>query len=350
MSGDLKYAISLIKSGDKEAGKEELLKILQDDEKNDKAWVWMSAVVDTDELRLDCLEEALAINPDNAAALKGVEKLREKLGKTGVPPPPLQEPEDDWSTPLVDPLPALQTPPAAVKETFSYDSYAPPPAIEPSAKSKTPAKGKHHVLNHSPFLTIWYMPRPTLRAILLTDPDKYVLLLAALPGLIGGVIGALITPAPPTVKMITLLFSFIFGPVMGIVVLYIWGALFSWLGFFLGGKGTAQEVRAAFAWGYVPQIVLVLPLAGLQLLAISSFMPQMAAGMEPSSTLAAFSGLLSCLLLPASIYAFIIMLQCLGEAHQFSAWRAWGTLLLPSLLFGCAICFASFVSGLGMAY
>ncbi|MFO7683880.1 MAG: Yip1 family protein [Chloroflexota bacterium] len=350
MSGDLKYAISLIKSGDKEAGKEELLKILQEDEKNDRAWVWMSAVVETDELRLDCLEEALAINPDNAAALKGVEKLREKLGKTAVPLPAPQndDHDDDWSTPYVEPLPIIQPTRAPVQETYSYDKFAPP--LEPAAPKKDPAKHKHHVLNHSPFLTIWYMPRPTLRAILLTDPGKYVLLLAALPGLIGGVIGALITPAPSAVKMITLLFSFIFGPVMGIVVLYIWGALFSWLGFFLGGKGTAQEVRAAFAWGYVPQIVLVLPLAGLQLLAFSSFMPRMAAGMEPSSALVAFSGLLSCLLLPASIYAFIIMLQCLGEAHQFSAWRAWGTLLLPSLLFGCAICFASFVSGLGMAY
>lgn len=81
----LKEATAVIRQGDKDAGKEMLLNILHDDPKNDMAWVWMSAVVDTDELRLECLEEALQLNPDNWMAQKGIAKLRKNgVGKTAV--------------------------------------------------------------------------------------------------------------------------------------------------------------------------------------------------------------------------------------------------------------------------
>ncbi len=80
----LKEATAVIRSGDKEAGKELLLDILQDNPENDIAWVWMSAVVDTDDLRLECLEEALKYNPDNRMAQKGVAKLKKKVQETAV--------------------------------------------------------------------------------------------------------------------------------------------------------------------------------------------------------------------------------------------------------------------------
>ena len=64
-----------------------LLDILQDDPENDMAWVWMSAVMETDDLRLECLEEALRFNPDNQMAQQGIAKLRAKgAGKTAVTP------------------------------------------------------------------------------------------------------------------------------------------------------------------------------------------------------------------------------------------------------------------------
>ena len=81
MSGDLQNAISLIKSGHKEEAKSILIQILEEDNQNEKAWIWMSAVVDTDEMRLECLEEVLRINPGNQVAQKGAAKLRESLPK-----------------------------------------------------------------------------------------------------------------------------------------------------------------------------------------------------------------------------------------------------------------------------
>jgi hypothetical protein len=79
----LQETTAVIRKGDKETGKELLLDILNHDPENDTGWVWMSAVVDTDELRLECLQEALKYNPDNQMAQKGVAKLRENgVGET----------------------------------------------------------------------------------------------------------------------------------------------------------------------------------------------------------------------------------------------------------------------------
>ncbi len=75
---DLEQAIALIKSGEKADGQQLLIEVLKTDPKNDAAWVWMSAVVDTDDMRRECLEEALKFNPSNRAAALGLEKLRQK--------------------------------------------------------------------------------------------------------------------------------------------------------------------------------------------------------------------------------------------------------------------------------
>ena len=72
----LQKAVTAIRAGDKATGKNLLLEVLEIDPENDKAWVWMSAVVDTDELRRECLEEALKYNPNNQTARKGLNKLQ----------------------------------------------------------------------------------------------------------------------------------------------------------------------------------------------------------------------------------------------------------------------------------
>jgi Tfp pilus assembly protein PilF len=76
MADKLQRAIARIKADDKTDGRQFLWEILKADPKNDKAWLWMSAVVDTDELRQECLEEALKVNPSNQTARNGLAKLR----------------------------------------------------------------------------------------------------------------------------------------------------------------------------------------------------------------------------------------------------------------------------------
>lgn len=78
MQDSLQQAIRLIRGGNKEAGRQLLIEILDADERNETAWLWMSAVVESDDLRRECLQEVLRLNPDHEAARRGLEKLEQQ--------------------------------------------------------------------------------------------------------------------------------------------------------------------------------------------------------------------------------------------------------------------------------
>ncbi len=82
----LDSAVALIRAGRRGQGKKLLLDILKQDETQDMAWVWLSATVDTVEMRRECLEEALKHNPENRMARRGLDRL-EAQQPAGVPAP-----------------------------------------------------------------------------------------------------------------------------------------------------------------------------------------------------------------------------------------------------------------------
>ncbi len=75
MSEMLEQAIKVIKLGDKETGQRLLSEILRANPKEEKAWLWMSAVEDSDERQRECLMRVLAINPENTVALRGLQQI-----------------------------------------------------------------------------------------------------------------------------------------------------------------------------------------------------------------------------------------------------------------------------------
>jgi hypothetical protein len=60
------------KAGRKAEARRLLETVLDADQRNEQAWLWMSGVVDSDEERIVCLENVLTINPNNQAARKGL--------------------------------------------------------------------------------------------------------------------------------------------------------------------------------------------------------------------------------------------------------------------------------------
>lgn len=91
----LKRAIAALNEGRKAEAHQLLMQVLRQDRRNEKAWLWMSGAVDTDQERRACLEQVLSINPDNKMARRGLELLR-VVGRTSpsarVPPPPEAKP------------------------------------------------------------------------------------------------------------------------------------------------------------------------------------------------------------------------------------------------------------------
>jgi hypothetical protein len=78
MEDQVQQAIKSIEAGNFDQAHALLLEKLKADPKNDVAWFWMSKVVATDELREECLQEALKHNPKNALARAALDALRDK--------------------------------------------------------------------------------------------------------------------------------------------------------------------------------------------------------------------------------------------------------------------------------
>jgi len=76
VDGALNQAIREAKAGRKEEARLLLEAVLDADERNERAWLWLSGVVDSDAERVVCLENVLAINPENQVAAKGLAALR----------------------------------------------------------------------------------------------------------------------------------------------------------------------------------------------------------------------------------------------------------------------------------
>lgn len=75
----LANGMAAVKAGQRDKAQEWLVTLLQIDRYNEQAWLWLSGAADTDQDRLDCLQEVLSINPDNAFAQRGLAALKAKL-------------------------------------------------------------------------------------------------------------------------------------------------------------------------------------------------------------------------------------------------------------------------------
>ncbi len=102
----IRAGIRHAKSGDRARARELLERATALDEGRVAAWLWLSAVVDSAQEKAICLENVLVLDPEHAAARRGLEMLHtpapeppEAVARAeesdGVPPPPLwDEPPD----------------------------------------------------------------------------------------------------------------------------------------------------------------------------------------------------------------------------------------------------------------
>ena len=74
----LKEGIKAAKAGERHTAQQLLMRVVEANERSEQGWLWLSGVVDTDEDRLICLENVLALNPDNVQARAGLRWLHER--------------------------------------------------------------------------------------------------------------------------------------------------------------------------------------------------------------------------------------------------------------------------------
>ena len=82
--GLLRQGVSALKSGRKVEARKLFLEVIQQDGRNEMAWLWLSGAVDQVEDRRICLENVLSINPYNQAAKQGLELLNDSAAEQTV--------------------------------------------------------------------------------------------------------------------------------------------------------------------------------------------------------------------------------------------------------------------------
>ena len=169
----------------------------------------------------------------------------------------------------------------------------------------------------SPWITVWFSPRQTIERLVATRPTYFVWPLAIL-GTIAG-----------TYNQISVIYSasflsdwqlaislLLFGAVVGIAWLYLYGSTLSWIGRRLGGQASALHLRAAFAWSALPTII------GFALILIIDAVTGRGSTLDSVPLLVAAS----------SFWSVAIFLLMLGRVERFGFWRTVLTYLFNLVL------------------
>jgi tetratricopeptide (TPR) repeat protein len=85
-------AVEALRAGNKSRARELLTGLLKNDQSNATYWVWMSATVDTPKERIYCLQTALKLDPENAAAKRGLILHGALPPDDSIPPFPVNRP------------------------------------------------------------------------------------------------------------------------------------------------------------------------------------------------------------------------------------------------------------------
>jgi hypothetical protein len=185
----------------------------------------------------------------------------------------------------------------------------------------------------NPWASIWTRPRETVRYLLETDPERMVLVLAALGGVSQLLDQAATRNAGDHIPAITLiLLAILLGPALGLFSLFLGSILVGWTGRWMGGAGSARQLRTAIAWANVPlvaSLLLWIPLMlGVGEEMFTSYTPRL----EASPVLALMVLLLGVVGIVLAIWSLVILLKGVGEVQGFSAWKALGNVLLAFLV------------------
>jgi hypothetical protein len=185
----------------------------------------------------------------------------------------------------------------------------------------------------NPWVSIWTRPRETVRYLLETDPERMVLVLAALGGISQLLDQASTRNAGDTFPVTTaVLLAVLLGPAIGLFSLFLGSILVAWTGRWMGGGGSARQLRTALAWANVPlvaSLLLWIPLMlGVGEEMFTSYTPRL----ESSPVLALMVLLLGMVGIVLAIWSLVILLKGVGEVQGFSAWKALGNVLLAFLV------------------
>ena len=128
----LRQGIAAAKTGQKETARNLLTRVVEQDEHNLTAWLWLADAVDSLDDKQVCLENVLTLDPENQAARKGLDWVREQraAAQSAYVPPLISDMPASGAVPL--------TPAQAILRPRAPEAEPPVAAPKASRVSESP--------------------------------------------------------------------------------------------------------------------------------------------------------------------------------------------------------------------
>lgn len=264
--------------------------------------------------------------------------------------PPEDKPRSGMQPISADELRQPAPMPPLARPAPTDDATAPPARVAaPASPIERPALDGPRI---NPLLGIFTQPRRAMRQILTEDPEQGVVFLAMLAGVFQAWDHAADKSMGDDVSFLMIvLLGMGIGAATGVISAYCGGWLLHQACRLVGGGADQTSTRSAMVWGSMPIIAsgfLWIPeLALFREEKFTSEMPRTLENPALSGVLIAF-GFAHLVL---GVWGLVTMCKCVGEAHQFSAWRALGAMFVSGLLvvaFLFALVFGLAIVGFGV--
>lgn len=183
----------------------------------------------------------------------------------------------------------------------------------------------------NPFASVWLHPKQTARYMIDVKSTGYAILILSI-GYIGSLLSGVMELDIP-VWGIALL-CVILAPIAGIIGTA-FSAFISWLfGKLFKGTATFSELFKALSLTAIPFIV-VIPIYAIWLFVS----PETLLTTDYTTPLPWIFWLANLATIVLGIWSFVITIGAVAEAHQFSNWQAFFTVLIPGII----LCFLFFI-------
>lgn len=159
----LRQGIAAARAGQPDVARQFIAKALQLDPRNEQAWLWLSSVAQSDEERIQILQQLLKINPANEHALKGLQALGA-----------LPEIEEAEPAPPEEAAFAEEAPSAPVEEaeeTYAEETYVDDETVEVAPAETYAEQPVEEQQEAAPSLLATAAPPPAPDGIPLIEPE-----------------------------------------------------------------------------------------------------------------------------------------------------------------------------------
>lgn len=177
---------------------------------------------------------------------------------------------------------------------------------------------------------VWLKPKEAVRYAIDFKPMRFAIILALIAGLLDVLNGTSQNNLGEGMSVPGIfVMAIIMGPILGLIAWWLGAGISTIIGTWLGGIGRFAELKMAFAITLIPGIVGgMLWIPDLLILGESLFVEDdIVTGGKLVWLL--FSGTIGFII---GIWGFIITIMAIAEAHQFSAWRGFWTVVIQAVL------------------